>query len=137
MATTTRSEATPELGTVAVRGVVAAALAAVANAVLVWVVTVTDAVEPFQPLTYPPVVLFSVLGALGAAVVYGVLVRRVADPDRTFLRVAAVVLVVSFLPDVGLLAADPAATVPAVLVLMVMHAVVAAISVATLTRRWV
>lgn len=72
-----------------------------------WVVTVTDAVEPFQPLTYPPVVLFSVLGALGAAVVYGVLVRRVADPDRTFLRVAAVALVVSFVPDVGLLAADP------------------------------
>jgi hypothetical protein len=42
------------------------------------------------------------------------------------------VLVVSFLPDLGLLAGDPAATVPGVLALMVMHVVVAAASVGAL-----
>lgn len=136
MATGTSRAEAPDLGAIAARGVVAAVAAAAANAVVLTAVTATDAVRVFDPLTYPPVVAFSALGAVGAAVVYAVLVRRVADPDRTFLRVAAVVLVASFVPDVALLFVDPAATVPAVVVLMAMHVVVAWVSVATLTGRW-
>jgi hypothetical protein len=54
-----------------------------------------------------------------------------------FTRVAVVVLLLSFVPDVLLLQADPAATVPAVIVLMVMHVVVAVVCVASLTGRLV
>ena len=72
---------------------------------------------------------------MGATVTYWLLVRRASNPDRTFVRVASVVLVVSFVPDVGLLSGDPAATVPGVVVLMAMHVVVAAVSVTVLTGR--
>jgi len=57
-------------------------------------------------------------------------VRR--DADRPFVRVAAAVLVLSFIPDIALLAVDPTATPLAVVVLMAMHAAVAAASVGLL-----
>jgi hypothetical protein len=87
-------------------------------------------------MSYPPVVFLSVVGALGAAVAYLLLQRRgSADLAAAFTRLAAVVLVISFVPDVGLLVADDAATVAGVLMLIVMHVVVAAASVALLTGR--
>jgi hypothetical protein len=87
-------------------------------------------------MSYPPVVFLSVVGALGAAVAYLLLQRRgSADLAAAFTRLAAVVLVICFVPDVGLLVADDAATVAGVLVLIVMHVVVAAASVALLTGR--
>ncbi|CQR50998.1 MULTISPECIES: DUF6069 family protein [Haloferax] len=116
------------------RGLATAAVAAVANALLLTLVLETGLVEPFAPLSYPPVVLFSAGGAVGATLVYGLFTGRVADADRTFVRVAGAVLVASFLPDIGLLYADPGATVPGVVVLMVMHVVVAAVCVASLTE---
>jgi len=104
----------------------AVALSVAANAALVLLATAVDLAPEFRALTLPPVVTLSALGAAGAAVAYLIL-RRISDrPDRTFRALAAVVLVVSFVPDVGLLVADPAATVPGVLLLMVMHVVVAA-----------
>lgn len=115
-----------------VRAALAVVLAVVANAVLVVAIGTLDVAPGFQPLTLPPVVLFSTLGAGGAAVVYWLLGRYVDDPDRTFVRVAGAVLVLSFVPDVGLLAVDPAATVLGVIVLMVMHVVVAGASVGVL-----
>lgn len=126
----------PDRRTLARRGLAAVVLAPLANALLLWAVLATDAVQRFDPLQYGPVTLFSALGALGAALVYAWLVRRRADPDRTFVRVAGLVLLLSFVPDVALLFADPAATVPAVVVLVVMHVVVAVISVGVLTGTW-
>jgi hypothetical protein len=117
------------------RGAVAVVGSAAANALLLALVLATDLVGPFMALTYPPVVFLSVVGALGATGVYALLVRRVAEPDRTFRRVAVAVLLLSFLPDVGLYLADPAATLGVVLVLMLMHVVVAGVSVAALTGR--
>ena len=66
---------------------------------------------------------------VGAAAVYALLRRRTGEPARTFRRVAAVVLALSLLPDLGLLVADSAATPLGVVVLMAMHVVVAGISV--------
>lgn len=132
--------ATPQdrvgLRTVALRGLAATVLAPLANAALLWAVLATDAARPFEPLQYGSVTLFSALGAVGATLVYGWLVRRSATPDETFVRVAAVVLLLSFLPDAALLFVDPAATVPAVVVLMAMHVVVAWVCVGVLTREW-
>lgn len=115
-----------------VRGGVGVVVAVLVNVMLLVAVGTVGVAPGFRPLTLPPVVFLSTVGAVGAAGAYWLLQGRIADPDRTFVRVAAVVLVLSFLPDVGLLVADPAATVAGVLVLMVMHVVVAAASVGAL-----
>jgi hypothetical protein len=119
------------------RGGIAVVLSVVANLVLLQLVLVPELVQQFEPLNIPPVALFSGLGAIGATVAYGVVDRLSESPDRMFTRVAVVVLLLSFVPDVLLLQADPAATVPAVIVLMVMHVVVAVVCVASLTGRLV
>ena len=120
-------------GSIARRGAIAAAVAAVANVVLVLAATAAGVAPGFRPLNPFPVLLLTVLGVAAATAVYWLLVRRTSTPDRTFLRLASVALVVSFLPDVALLAGDPAATGPGVAVLMVMHVVAAAATVAVLT----
>ncbi|MFC5278512.1 DUF6069 family protein [Halorubrum rubrum] len=121
--TATRSPSVP------VRGGLAAVLAVLANAVLVLGVDALGIAPAFRPLTIPPVAFLSALGAGGATVVYWLLDRYVSSADRTFVRLAAGVLLLSFVPDVALLAIDPAATPLAVVVLMAMHVVVAAVSV--------
>jgi hypothetical protein len=115
-----------------VRGGVALLAAVLVNAALVWVVGAVEIAPDFMALTYPPVVFLSALGALGATAVYALLGRFVDDVDRAFTRVATVVLVLSLVPDLGLLVGDPAATVPGVVVLMGMHVVVAAAAVLAL-----
>ena len=117
---------------VLLRGGLAAVLAVLANVGLVLGVGVLDIDPGFRALTVPPVALLSALGAGGATVVYWLLRRYASDPDRTFVRVAAGVLLISFVPDVALLAVDPAATPLAVVVLVAMHVVVAVVSVGLL-----
>jgi hypothetical protein len=121
--TTTRSPSVP------VRGGLAVVLAVLANVVLVLGVDALGIAPSFRALTIPPVAFLSALGAGGATVVYWLLGRYVSDADQMFVRVAAGVLLLSFVPDVALLAIDPAATPLAVVVLMAMHVVVAAVSV--------
>jgi hypothetical protein len=101
-------------------------LAVLGNALVLAAAGAADVAPGFMALAYPPVVALSALGAVGAVGVYALLRRYVATPDRTFRRVALAVLAVSFVPDLALLALDPAATVPGVLVLALMHVVVAA-----------
>jgi len=127
--TTHRTSEPPSL---AVRGGLAVALAVLVNVGLVLGTGALDIGPEFRALTIPPVALLSALGASGATVVYWLLGRQVADPDRTFVRVATAVLLLSFVPDLGLLVTDPAATSLAVVVLMGMHVVVAAVSVGLL-----
>jgi hypothetical protein len=115
-----------------VRGGLAVVLAVLANAVLVVGVGALDLAPEFRALTLPPVAFLSALGAGGATVVYWLLGRYVKEVDRTFLRIAGAVLVLSFVPDVALLAIDPAATVLGVVVLILMHVIVAGVSVGTL-----
>ncbi|ELZ92000.1 hypothetical protein C440_16849 [Haloferax mucosum ATCC BAA-1512] len=116
------------------RGLTAVVVSIAGNGLLLALVLASGVVQPFMPLSYPPVLFLSAVGAIGAALVYGVLSQRVESPDKTFLRVAVAALVLSFLPDIGLLFGDPQATIPGVLVLMAMHVVVAAVCVGTLTR---
>lgn len=115
-----------------VRGGLAVVLAELANVVLVLGVGALDIALAFRALTIPSVAFLSAFGAGGATVDYWSLRRYVSDADRTFLRVAAGVLLLSFVPDGALLAIDPAATPLAVVVLMAMHVVVAAVSVGLL-----
>lgn len=112
-----------------VRGALAVVLSVLVNVALVIVVGWLAVAPDFRALTVPPVAFLSAIGAIGATVAYWLLDRYVTDTDRTFLRVAAVALLLSFVPDVALLAADPAATPLGVVVLMAMHVVVAAAAV--------
>lgn len=118
------------------RGALAVGLSVLANWLLLGAILAGNVVEPFDALSFPPVTLLTAVGAVGATLVYGVLTRVVADPDWIFLLIAAVVLVLSFVPDVALLEVEPGATVPGVVVLMLMHVVVAVICVASLTDRY-
>jgi len=116
----------------AVRGGLAVVLSVEANLAVLFAADALAVAPGFEPLQVGSVAFLSAAGAVGAVAVYALL-RRYADrPDRTFVRVAAVVLVVSFLPDVALPSLDPAATVLGVLVLMFMHVVVAAVCVGLL-----
>lgn len=82
-----------------------------------------------------PIVLTSVAG-LGAVIIYAVLGRSVRQPIHLFQRVAAVALVVTFIPDILLLIIRfyPGTTAMNVAVLMLMHVVAWAIIVEMLTR---
>src|ERR671932_414030 len=82
-----------------------------------------------HPLTVAPVVVSSVVGAIGAAIVFAIIGLFARRPVRLFRIVATVVLVLSF---------DTPLTVPGVpvamrLSLVVMHVVAWAVSVGLLT----
>lgn len=124
------------LRTLALRGLLAIVATAAANYLLLAAVLRAEVVEPFGALSTSPVVALSVLGALAATAVYGAITRAVTDPDWLFVRVALVVLVLSFLPDLAVLRWDPTATVGAVAVLMAMHVLGAVICVLVLTDWW-
>ncbi len=99
-----------------------------------------DIPTEFPPLAGPvPTIFFTTVGALGATGVFAVM-RRLADrPERVFRRIAAVVLLLSFAPDVWLLSDGAAAagftgaTPASAGTLMVMHVAVAAVMVWFLT----
>jgi hypothetical protein len=87
-----------------------------------------------QPLGWTPIVISSIVGTVGATVVYG-LVRRVAGrSDRTFVALAAVALLVSFVPVVNVAPTLPGVTTGAVVVLGALHVTTAVVAVAALTE---
>lgn len=129
MATQTTSSQHSVGPSVPVRAVVAILLGVLVNVAIALGANSLGVAPGFRPLTVPPVVFLSTAGAVGALVVYQGFRRYIDRPDHYFVRVAAVVLVLSFLPDIGLLVGDPAATVAGVVVLMLMHVVVAITSV--------
>jgi hypothetical protein len=87
--------------------------------------------EPFQGTVAP----YTAGGIVIAAIVFAAIRRSVRDADRVYVRLAAIALVLSWIPDVVLLVIhDPGATVPAVASLMVMHALAAGIVVTVLRR---
>ncbi len=107
--------------TLATRGAGTLAIALAVNLALGWIALSQDLVASTEFFQYPAIVVWTLLGIGGATVVYRVLTRRSAAPDRTFVRVAAVVLVLSFVPDIGLaLTADSVTTSEAV-GLMALH----------------
>jgi hypothetical protein len=128
----TQTRASEHSRPLAVRGAGALVASVLVNVGLVLVAGAVGLAPGFRPLSVPPVAFLSAVGAVGATGVYWGLTRYRDAADRSFVRLAAVVLVLSFLPDVGLLLNDPAATVAGVVALMVMHAVVAAASVGSL-----
>lgn len=115
-----------------IRGGLAVVLALFLNVGLVLGANVAGIAPEFRALSVPPVAFLSALGAAGATLVYWLIHRSAADGDRTFLRIAVAVLLLSFVPDLALLEVDPVATPLGVAVLVVMHVVVAGVSISLL-----
>jgi len=112
-------------------GLLAAVTAAVTN-VLVRAISgaLFDVPLAFQALTLGPVVVSSIVGALGATIVFAAVGRFARRPIRLFRIIAVVVLLLSFINQVVAL---PGADLQTILTLEFMHVVVAAISVGLLT----
>ncbi len=114
-----------------------AVLASVIANVLVSITTVAlVGISPeFEPVHLRPVIGFTVVGVLGAVLVFALVARFSRRPVRLFRRIALVVLLLSFMPDLSLLNASPYAgtTVQSVIALMLMHVVAWLISVSLLT----
>ena len=87
--------------------------------------------EPFQGTVAP----YTAGGVILAGATFAVVRRFFRDATGVYVRLAIVVLVLSWIPDVALLFInEPGATVPAVASLMVMHASAAAIVVSSLVK---
>src|SRR5215203_6338763 len=72
-------------------------------------------------------ILFTVVPAIAAVLLYAVLLRFTQNPARTFTIIAAVVLVVSLIPDVFYIPTVPGATGGQTAILSLMHVVAAAV----------
>lgn len=114
------------------RGAIALALALAANLALAWVALTVAFVDSQEFFQYGAIVLWTTLGIAGATAVYGVVARQSATPARTFLQVAAIALVVSFLPDIGLAVTADAVTTSEAIGLMILHVPPAVVAVLAL-----
>ena len=89
----------------------------------------------FMPLQVGPPLMFTIMGVLGAVIVYAVVGRISRHPIRLFRVIALIVLALSFIPDIGLLISDmmPGTSTIAVATLATMHIVAGAITIWMLT----
>jgi hypothetical protein len=78
-------------------------------------------------------ILFTVVPAIVAVLVYAALMRFTSNPARIFTTIAVVVLVVSLIPDLTYIPSVPGATSGQIAVLMLMHVVAAIVIVSMLT----
>ena len=127
------------MGTLDMRAatIIAVVGAVVANlAIYALAKSLLDIGAEFQALATPGATIFlTVIGVGGAAYVYSWVRKRSGDPRPAFMRFALLALLLSFIPDIGLLlSGQPGATATSVAVLMSMHVVAAAIAVGVLTR---
>jgi hypothetical protein len=89
----------------------------------------------FPPLQVGPPIFFTLIGVLGAAIVFAIIARFSRRPIRLFRTIALVVLLISFVPDILLLTSNamPGTSPVAVGSLAIMHLVTWAITVWMLT----
>lgn len=107
-------------------------IALAVNLALGWIALSQGLVASTEFFRYPGIVVWTVLGIVGATAVYGVLTRRSPTPDETFVRVAVGALLLSFVPNVGLAFAVEAITTSEVIGLMALHVPPAVVAVLAL-----
>lgn len=117
----------PRLRTAAI--LVAAVIVTIAvNAVIAAVAIAAGAPSTYGPLTFPAFALFTTLGIAAGWAGWVLVHRRARDPRRTLRVLVPVLTLLSFVPDVLLLAFRfiPGTTTAGVIALMLMHLVVVA-----------
>ena len=134
MASTVTSDRSPIAGRLPLAAAIAAASTGAVSAVIA-LATVPLGVPQIPQLTPVAVALFSVVASVVGAIGWQLVRRRAAEPRRTLLRLAVIVLVVSFVPDVllGLSLAGTTGVAP-VVALALMHVTTIAIAVAVFAR---
>jgi hypothetical protein len=114
---------------------VAGAAAAAVNAVIYFITSTLGAFPPTlitpagQPLTVVPVIVSSVVGIVGGAIVYAIFGRVFKRPVGIFRIVALVVLVLSFTSPLSI----PGASTLDIIALEIMHVVAGASAIWFLT----
>jgi hypothetical protein len=95
--------------------------------------------QEFPPLSWGPPIVFTIMGVLGAILVFAIIARFAKRPIRLFRIIALIVLVLSLLPDLGLLNSNamPGTSLGSVGALMLMHLAAGAITIWLLTTRTV
>jgi len=116
----------------AIRGIGTFVIAAIVNLILGWIALSQNLVASTEFFQYPRIIVWTLLGTVGATLVYGMLTRRSATPDQTFVRIAVAVLLLSFLPNIGLLFAVDDVTTSEVIGLMALHVPPAIVAVLAL-----
>src|SRR5215213_8412143 len=79
-------------------------------------------------------ILFTVVPAIVAVLLYAVLMRFSRNPARIFTNIAVVVLIASLIPDLTYIPSVPGATSGQTAILMLMHVVAAGVIVWMLTN---
>ncbi len=122
----------PQTGQWVAIGVIAAILAAAAVLAVQWIaLAIWPEAALFKPLdSYARSALFTIVPALGATAVLAWLASRRADPIGAFIRIAVVVLLLSFIPD--FLLPVPHKTLLASSIAAFMHVVAATVIVTVL-----
>ena len=78
-------------------------------------------------------IIFTLVPAIVAVLLYAALLRVTGDPARVFAIIAAIVLVVSLIPDFAYIPTVPGATAGQTAILVLMHVVAAGVIVGMLT----
>jgi hypothetical protein len=89
----------------------------------------------FQPLSTPAVASLTIVGMIGATLVFA-WVARAQDPRRTFVLIVTAGLIVSWLPDLAIWATAvfPGTTTAGIVSLMALHVVAAGFAAGILLR---
>ena len=133
-------EARISTGRILRAGALAALLAAIANTIVrVLAVTLQPVDSAFVALQWIPPAFFTLIGTIGATVVFWIISRQSRRPAAVFTIVAVVVLLLSLIPDLLMLQDGgplqmPGANAWAVGALIIMHFVAFAIIVPLLNR---
>jgi hypothetical protein len=80
-------------------------------------------------------ILFTVVPAVVAVLLFAALMRFTRNPARIFTNIAVVVLILSLIPDLIYIPSVPGATTGQTAILMVMHVVAAVVIVSVLTTQ--
>jgi len=119
-------------------GALAIGASVVANLLIrIIAVNVLGIGKDFPPLGWGPPIVFTIMGVLGAIIVFAIVARFSKRPIRLFRIIGLVVLVLSLIPDIMLLRANtmPGTTLGSVLTLMLMHVATGVITIWLLTTR--
>ena len=115
---------------------------AVGNVIVLFVFRpfVINPAMPLHALSVGPVVGLTIFGVIGATIVYALMRAFMTDPQKAFIWVSVVVLVLSFIPDylvIGQVTGPFAGgSWPSALTLMLMHVVAAVVTVWALVKVW-
>lgn len=105
------------------------------EAVTLLTVSLFSVPATFTPLTVGPIAAFTIGGVLGAIIVFAMVGRWSRRPIQLFRIISFYVLLILFVPDIGLLFVNalPDTNIITVGALMLMHILTAVISVGILT----